>query len=123
MVRAELLEAAATIRMSRKQVAIAAESPVHQEELEMDITHESVVPATRVASGTDPIPGVAFGRYEVRRTLGAGGFGAVYLGHDTQLDRPVAIKVLHAASGAAGRGRRSRSRRRASSPSCATPAS
>src|SRR5262249_6472922 len=38
----------------------------------------------------------AFGRYEVRGTLGAGGFGAVYLEHDTQLDRPVAIKVLHA---------------------------
>ena len=36
------------------------------------------------------------GRYEVRRLLGAGGFGAVYLGHDGQLDRPVAIKVLRA---------------------------
>src|SRR5207245_9141703 len=36
-----------------------------------------------------------FGRYEVCRTLGAGGFGTVYLGHDTQLDRPVAIKVLN----------------------------
>ena len=43
-----------------------------------------------------PVPPAAFGRYEVRGTLGAGGFGAVYLGHDTQLDRPVAIKVLHA---------------------------
>ncbi len=38
---------------------------------------------------------MSFGRYEVRQTLGTGGFGTVYLGHDTQLDRPVAIKVLH----------------------------
>jgi serine/threonine protein kinase/predicted ATPase len=35
-----------------------------------------------------------FGRYQMRDALGTGGFGAVYLGHDTQLDRPVAIKVL-----------------------------
>lgn len=39
------------------------------------------------------------GRYKVRRLLGAGGFGSVYLGHDAQLDRPVAIKVLRAGSG------------------------
>jgi serine/threonine protein kinase len=34
----------------------------------------------------------------VRKTLGTGGYGAVYLGHDTQLDRPVAIKVLRGGS-------------------------
>ncbi len=37
---------------------------------------------------------MSFGRYQVRRELGAGGFGTVYLGHDSQLDRPVAIKAL-----------------------------
>jgi class 3 adenylate cyclase/predicted ATPase len=46
--------------------------------------------------GAAPAPPAVFGRHQVRRTLGAGGFGTVYLAHDTQLDRPVAIKVLHA---------------------------
>lgn len=36
------------------------------------------------------------GRYRVERVLGKGGFGLVYLAHDDQLQRPVAIKVPHA---------------------------
>ena len=39
-------------------------------------------------------PGTHLGRYEVRALLGAGGMGEVYLAHDAQLDRQVAIKVL-----------------------------
>ena len=35
------------------------------------------------------------GRYELREVLGEGGFGAVYLGFDSQLNRRVAIKVPH----------------------------
>lgn len=38
--------------------------------------------------------GTQLGRYEIRSPLGAGGMGEVYLGHDIQLDRPVAIKLL-----------------------------
>src|SRR5262249_31728275 len=41
-----------------------------------------------------PLP-MSFGRYQVQKLLGAGGMGEVYLAHDTQLDRPVALKIPH----------------------------
>src|SRR5262245_47992023 len=34
------------------------------------------------------------GRYQVSSFIGAGGVGDVYLAHDTQLDRRVAVKLL-----------------------------
>ncbi len=39
-------------------------------------------------------PGTRFGRYEVLSAVGAGGMGEVYLAHDTQLRRNVALKLL-----------------------------
>ncbi|HEV3344798.1 MAG TPA: serine/threonine-protein kinase, partial [Pirellulales bacterium] len=57
------------------------------------------LPAGSMQSEAANTPPAVFGRYEVRRALGVGGFGAVYVGHDTQLDRPVAIKVLRAEPG------------------------
>src|SRR5436305_6981858 len=40
--------------------------------------------------------GTHIGRYEIRSPIGAGGMGEVYLAHDAQLDRPVALKLLPA---------------------------
>lgn len=50
------------------------------------------------------------GRYEVERLLGAGGMGIVFKAFDTELSRPVAIKLLapHLAASGAGRKRFSR---------------
>ena len=44
----------------------------------------------------EPTPGdVLGGHYEIRAHLGAGGMGSVVLAHDRELDRPVAIKLIH----------------------------
>ncbi len=48
---------------------------------------------TASAGPTRPA-GVAIGRYTIVKLLGRGGMGDVYLAHDPQLARPVAIKLL-----------------------------
>ena len=67
------------------------------------------IDATLIATGDDatasssppresgpPSPGTLIGRYVVLSSLGAGAMGVVYSAYDPELDRKLALKVLHA---------------------------
>ncbi|MCC6534932.1 MAG: HDOD domain-containing protein [Burkholderiales bacterium] len=61
------------------------------------------MPAAAPAHAYSPAPPAALGRYRVERELGRGAQGCVYLAHDSQLQRPVAIKTLAPGQDAARR--------------------
>ncbi len=59
------------------------------------VTQAGVAGAPRTPD--EPLaPGARLGRYVLAEQLGQGGMGTVYAAHDPDLDRRVAIKVLHA---------------------------
>jgi tetratricopeptide (TPR) repeat protein/tRNA A-37 threonylcarbamoyl transferase component Bud32 len=75
--------------------------PAAKDEADIPTRHDAGGP-TAAELAAQPI---RIDRYTVVRKLGVGGMGAVYLAHDEELDRPVALKVMHASAGEGSFGR------------------
>ncbi|MEY3228267.1 MAG: Serine/threonine-protein kinase PknB, partial [Planctomycetota bacterium] len=66
----------------------------------MPVLRDALPPKAQLSDDAPepPVP-ESIGRYKVRKILGRGGFGLVFLADDPQLNRAVAIKVPHARPG------------------------
>lgn len=92
---------------------VAEHSVAHT--VDRDIDSESQLDAVLLDRPSHPEMLGRLGRYEIERRIGAGGMGVVYKAIDTELHRPVALKVLapHLARSGAARQRFSRESRAA----------
>ena len=90
----ELLLEAFDDPASSSDRASSSESELGEKRQLADSTQVSVTHQTRQKETSEPLREI--GRYVVERKLGEGTFGVVYLAHDAELSRSVAIKVPQA---------------------------
>lgn len=67
----------------------------HRDESLEGATRDDRIPAAAAAAPGQADGTEFWGRYRLIRTIGAGSFGTVYLARDEQLDRELALKLLH----------------------------
>jgi serine/threonine protein kinase len=66
----------------------------HEQDSFLDKPLYEAVPELFESHATSMLLGKTLGPYSISSKIGRGGMGVVYLGRDTRLDRPVAIKML-----------------------------
>lgn len=63
-----------------------------------DVAHRIIEARVRAVLFDETLQPTTLGRYRVIEPLGQGGFGTVYVAHDDELDRRLAVKVLRIAA-------------------------